>query len=480
MRRVFIAYLVIPNLVFNIMGYFIYSPRGLVNLDYLFLAFIAPLLNRPLNIALFIMWIGIDLLGIIAPVYHFSSADMLLSFQYAFSLNGENTYLVAALILCAVIMIAIICVVIASQNRRIFRLRAASPIILAGLLLFSADILSGANGIKLSTQIAPSVNLATSAIYKTSMQIYQNLSYSTDKAIFTKLKPQEFSTSPLFAQQFDSEKQQHFENENIVVVVVESLGISTSDAITDQFQSPFVVNNVKSRYIIENGTVPYTGNTVMGEMRELCGLKGDSIGSIIREPLPTCLPSHLRDKGYQTIAMHGFTRHFFHRYKWYPLVGFNMMYFAEDIVRLGSYEKCGSTYRGICDGDMVKYLREQLLQTAPQEKKFIYWLTLNSHLPVSSDSAEGSLFDCEVDSATSKFEDVCRLFKIQHKVFSAIAELSMDPDIPPTKFIIVGDHAPPFLSNEKRNLFVDRKVPFLVLSPLAEKRKYATQETHHD
>jgi hypothetical protein len=47
----------------------------------------------------------------------------------------------------------------------------------------------------------------------------------------------------------------------------------------------------------------------------------------------------------------------------------------------------------------------------------------------------------------------------------AIVKVALRPDLPDTEFLIVGDHAPPFMQRERRDLFSKKVVPFVHLTP---------------
>jgi phosphoglycerol transferase MdoB-like AlkP superfamily enzyme len=57
------------------------------------------------------------------------------------------------------------------------------------------------------------------------------------------------------------------------------------------------------------------------------------------------------------------------------------------------------------------------------------------------------------------------LEKIIHQVFIKICDVATNPKLAPTHFIIVGDHAPPFISVEKRQLFSRDRVPSIIMIP---------------
>ena len=116
---------------------------------------------------------------------------------------------------------------------------------------------------------------------------------------------------------------------------------------------------------------------------------------------------------------------------------------------------CGSLFVGICDIDAAKLLKYELLNGP--DKHFIYWLTLDSHLQFDGRS------QAKCDEGIP--EPLCNLATSLHNLTSSIADMAMDPHLPPTQFIIVGDHAPPIVNPKLRRRFSDSEVPFIELIP---------------
>jgi phosphoglycerol transferase MdoB-like AlkP superfamily enzyme len=216
---------------------------------------------------------------------------------------------------------------------------------------------------------------------------------------------------------------------------------------------------VKARYNLRFGSVPFFGGTVGGEMRELC----DTVLSPLDNSesfLHQCLPWKFRKLGYRTIGVHGYSKRMFDREHWYPRIGFQELIFKEELsTKLKTI--CGSTFPGICDTDIAAYIGD-LFAAHRSQRLFVHWMTLNSHLPVSDETAAGSQLSCGQFAATRNSREVCNMVRVQFETNQAIARLLLRPDIPPMTVFMVGDHAPPFLSLKLRALYSQERVPYLI------------------
>jgi phosphoglycerol transferase MdoB-like AlkP superfamily enzyme len=92
-------------------------------------------------------------------------------------------------------------------------------------------------------------------------------------------------------------------------------------------------------------------------------------------------------------------------------------------------------------------------------------LTLNSHLPVSADEDSAAILGCGTESAQVSDEAACNLMGLVIRAENAIAKVATRPDLPETEFVIVGDHAPPFIQRARREMFSQREVPYTILKP---------------
>jgi phosphoglycerol transferase MdoB-like AlkP superfamily enzyme len=137
------------------------------------------------------------------------------------------------------------------------------------------------------------------------------------------------------------------------------------------------------------------------------------------------------------------------------------MAFREDLLR-GGAEKCGGVFPGACDRDIPAMISERLKSSGG--KQFIYWLTLNSHIPVpASDKLRTK--DCErFDPVLARDHAmICRLFSMWNDTNEELGAILTDPDLPPTDVLIVGDHAPPFFDRSQRSQFDSERVPWVLL-----------------
>jgi len=251
---------------------------------------------------------------------------------------------------------------------------------------------------------------------------------------------------------------------NVVLVLVESWGIFTNQEARDSIVAPFFGKSISERYQILEGAVPFHGSTVAGESRELCGKDlGFKILNESAQLLISCLPRQLQALGFHTLAAHGNSGHFFRRTDWYGRLGFNEQWFRPDFQSQGLPE-CVGTILGTCDAAIAQWMGTKLKgeHTQPQ---FVYWVTLNSHLPVPIPSRAGGAPECTNMALLSADPSLCSWYHLVSTAQNSIAALAKVDTPRPTVFVVVGDHAPPFADSKLRSLFSSTEVPYLVLIP---------------
>ena len=248
---------------------------------------------------------------------------------------------------------------------------------------------------------------------------------------------------------------------HIMLIMVESLGDPVANAEMQRLMfRRFNAGAVGARFDVSRGTTTYYNSTTAGEVRELCGRWGDYYDLIDRVDA-SCLPAQLGKAGYETSAYHSFTGEFFERASWYPNIGFTNRYFANDLMQQG-VRPCGGVFPGACDRDVPKLLADRLKQA--RNPQFVYWLTLNSHLPVPP-GLNLDVDQCERVSPTlaRDFPMICRQFAIWDAIDTAIVDQITQGDFPPTDILIVGDHMPPYFDRHHRSQFAPDRVPWLML-----------------
>lgn len=261
---------------------------------------------------------------------------------------------------------------------------------------------------------------------------------------------------------------------NVMVIMVEAMGQPKDPQLRSRLDQIWMRPDLSSRFDISHGETTFFGSTTSGEVRELCLRWGNY--DEIAAPDPRCLPAILAKRGYRTTSFHAFHAEFFERDRWYPLIGFQRMVFGEDMMAKGA-SYCPNVFPGACDRDVPGMIGRELAQAGTPQ--FIYWLTLNSHLPI----VENRELDTENCRRLGRrldddFPMICRLFSIWENTADALVNVVNRPDFPPTHILIVGDHMPPFTHQKSRLQFDAEQVPWVLLryrQPQAEAAASAPQ-----
>jgi hypothetical protein len=250
---------------------------------------------------------------------------------------------------------------------------------------------------------------------------------------------------------------------NVVLVMVESLGYLRDQAARARIAEPLYDPAIAKDYVITSGHTVYFGSTTSGEMRELCNTR-TFYKEYVQKDADTCLPDLLAARGYSSIAVHGFAGGMFERESWYPTIGFEQELFRDDLVK-STHRVCGSAFLGACDADLAPVISSVSREAGKNGKpRFIYWLTLNTHIPVAPGQALTD-FHCEEQDGVFGRPRVCRMAELWHDVFNVVAKIARDPAVAPADILVVGDHAPPLWSKRGRAQFVPGQVAWYRLQP---------------
>jgi phosphoglycerol transferase MdoB-like AlkP superfamily enzyme len=259
----------------------------------------------------------------------------------------------------------------------------------------------------------------------------------------------------------------HGELPDIVVTMVESWGVAQDSSLQKAMVEPYLEPDLLAKYQVFQGSVPFYGATVAGEAREMCG---NEIGYyLIRAPasdLKNCLPDRLAPLGYHRIAVHGMSGLMFDRVIWYRTLGFQELWFQEELKKQGLPD-CASAFPGTCDADVAAWIGRRLEEDTSRPK-LIHWMTLNSHLPVPVPSYLPNAAPCTADIGLEPHSALCSWYQLVENVHRSVAQLATGPLGRPTIFVVVGDHAPPFADPSLRERFSQSDVPYVVLVPRSE------------
>ncbi len=424
-----------------------------INLDYLVLVLLYLVAGRFIaGVGFFLVYV-VELLKIFDKIYFFTQEDLAYAIRFAFQVQTGMLLggVAGALLFCA--LFTYLWWKILPRRDGVLRgLWAVAPSAILMVLLLSVDTLKGYNPITRSGGQRWGTHLVGETFYRTSMYIVASLRY--DRPPGTPVPSASDVLRPL-------KGDNRYAKLNIVQVLVESMGLQVNAGEGVREFALFHSPEILQRYRLTEGSVPFNGPTVPGQLRELCGLQlGVRVDASVAAQSERCLPRQLRSLGYDTEAIHGYTGSMFHRSIWYSDFGFQKSVFLEQMKNLPGMHLCEGAFEGICDADVAQLIHTQLLASRGGKRPlFVHWMTLNSHLPVEEEGAPA--YSCPPGYAV----DVCDQLGYIHLALESIAKMAADPTIPPTAFVIVGDHAPPYIEGEKRNLYDQANVPYLLLQP---------------
>ena len=264
---------------------------------------------------------------------------------------------------------------------------------------------------------------------------------------------------------------------NLVIVLVESWGLSTDLPLNEALVQPYLQPELRARYEVVQGTVPFHGATVEGESRELCGHSiGFHLSDASADELKDCLPTRLAALGYHNIALHGMNGILFSRSSWYRTIGFQEMWF-NDRFRQQGLPDCMGSFMGTCDAAVAGWISRRL-EVKNSDPYFVHWVTLNSHLPLLVPSPLQDGAACSPTLALTPQSPLCSWYQLVANVHQSVSQLAMGVLARPTVFVIVGDHAPPFVTPALHDRFSQTVVPYVLLLPRPEKGSLSHVTSH--
>jgi phosphoglycerol transferase MdoB-like AlkP superfamily enzyme len=156
----------------------------------------------------------------------------------------------------------------------------------------------------------------------------------------------------------------------------------------------------------------------------------------------------------------------FSRATWYPNLGFDQSWFEPELAREG-LPNCRGAFPGICDASIGNWIGRSLLSREQSKPKFIYWVTLNSHIPVPAHPDLPDDGVCAREPMLVNSAPLCSWFRLVRAVHQSVQQAALQETERPTIFIVVGDHAPPFSNPQRRDAFSSTEVPYVMLVPKA-------------
>lgn len=419
----------LPNLIFLFVMPFYIADRLLSPLFYIVAGLLSFVVPRWITFLLFLLAAAADLGLIIATAFHLPLGTALHSIRYMSSIDvtASGFYL---MVLGAVLGIAFLSAWLMVRQRA--HLRAASPVLAVFLALLMMLLDWHAN--------------------------FPFISSKPDDLPFESAVGKAGLTADRVAAR----------GNNLLIVLVEGMGAFADAGDRALITAPLRQAAARSGYRFEAGTSLYSGSTTGAESRELCGRWGDYIDYLPNRSY-SCLPRQLADRGYETIAYHGFVPSMFNRDVWYPHIGFTRLNFEKEIRRdheaIGR-SSCGSVFLGLCDDELGSIVRKEL-KTPSKKPKLVYWLTLNTHVPFVPKS-DGQL-GCSGTKPRIDSKTVCQLSEYWIDIMNQVAAIASDPSLPATDILVVGDHHTPLWERAAKNKFLLGQVDWYLLRHQADR-----------
>ena len=433
-------------------------PCGYINLEYLLIGGLCVFLPRSVAFVLLFLESLADFASAVSQTYMLSVKDMFESLSSLRSLPTSRTLEVVAVFA----LLTLICAAAAHvQPRAKDRLSVAGSFLILIAIFSSTAILTGQNPFKPLDVMythkrlarAPVLSLAKGGVFFHKVGL---AAHGTDGGGMNSA----FSHAMAFLNQPDAVK-----SPDVVLIVVESWGLPLDDHLAQALNAPYDDPAVAHKYDVSFGAVPFGGSTVPGEARELCHSRmGFELLVASPEALHGCLPALFHARNYDNLAVHGYFGSMFQRKTWYPKIGFDQIWFLKDLDKMGLPE-CDGAFPGTCDAAIAGWIGSSLLSVDTGKTRFIYWVTLNSHLPVP---VHPNLTDDGVCSTQPLLRDslpTCSWFRLVRNVHRSVQQLALSPSARPTVFVVVGDHAPPFADPKLRRNFSATDVPYVLLTP---------------
>ena len=208
---------------------------------------------------------------------------------------------------------------------------------------------------------------------------------------------------------------------------------------------------------LQVGSINAVGTTAAGELRELCGRIPTRLNfqRMTPEAIGECLPAKLAKRGYKTVALHAAFGAMYRRVNWYPVIGFDDLVFRENLPFEGT--QCYS-FPGYCDRHLLDVVRKKL----GHEKVFLYWLSLNSHIPYDRRDVENYREAvCHKAFGDAYSDQLCGYQNLHVQFFEGLAKLAEEESLKGVEVVVVGDHAPIFNDSASRVRFKQEQVPML-------------------
>lgn len=420
--------------------------RPLFNLDLLMAAALACVSTVAGGVALVLAWAA-DFIRAAAKNYHFMSAmDFVDAARFVDMLN-LRTFLSASMFGLVLGFAACVWMVLWLTRRTA---RLAWPLLAVAVLAAGFDVANGSFhifGLDKDSRIV-NLNFAGSPVWNV---------WRSERQSLLAAGPPVAMRNPASFRALQGWQAAH-SGQTSMLVLVESMGLPRDPALQAWLMQRLATVRLTARWDVQATNEEFVGSTTSGELRVLCGLQGHY--SRLDETMAAgCLPRQWSGRGVTSIGIHGFGLRMFDRAEWWPKVGLTPWSWPAGGGSVSM--NCNQAFPGVCDSEVLA----QAVKQAQAPGRFIYALTLDTHLPLDLRNATplpAPLRSACAASATP--EQACQLVnKLGDLLARLEATLAASQATP--FLVVVGDHMPPFGEMSNREAFIAHRVPMFVLTP---------------
>ena len=439
----FLFSLFLPNIAILCASWLSGAERSLVNIDYFIPLVLFSIGSRSFGILTFILFFSIDCFILTLQFFPFIKISDII-FLSGFILFGQTLYMI--IIYSALVILAIKILIL---NRIGHKFRISEVFYTYSIFLF-LTILSLFNfSLNTTLQINKYAQSYTIFLLKHHNDAFLNLTGENGKILV--VSHFNSATQPWHSLL----KEQKILPHRLLLVVNESWGFASDNKVQEAILAKLKAKSNSFAFFSE-GHFFFSGATVGGEIRELCALKARSLDLrlVKTTDFSNCLPIQLKNRGYETYALHAALSDMYARHLWYPRIGFDHLTFFNN----HPWPRQCHAFNGACDVDLTPVISQAF---SGKNDLFFYWLTLNSHADYDERDIFSNRIDClalEIDPTSES----CRIIKLHAQFFDALSELISSPNMKNVEVIVAGDHPPPFFElRQNINTFKQGQVSWI-------------------
>ena len=453
--------LIIPILIvnsFGLIGLFFYLPRSIVYYEYTIVLLALVFGKRSIYACIiFVLIFLLDLLNLFSSIYLFSISDFLMNFRFGVLYKITLSQVLSFIILLGYIFFVLFTLVKYKSKVQGNKSFFYKLLIFLYFTVIVFDFLNGSSKVIKREKIFSIVDKnISSPLLKEYFSFLHYYKKSDDK----KLMHQRADTSVTFnLLAKDTSKRQ-------LLVLMESWGCINDSVVREAFQDAVNAKLKLKSFKHTWGQTRFVGSTTSAEMRELLNLEGNYnffIGNKSDQSDWYSIFDIKKKEGYDTYGFHAYTGKMFAREIWWKNVGLSHIFFRDDVLSASAIDNekldRGTPFLSIKDEILFDFM---LKATEKSSRKFVYLLTVNSHLPFAGKFEQSvPVKKMGISSLPLSQEGKSQLSFILNQLLYFISKID---DTKWDDVLFVGDHIPPYLIANDRSFFSAKQVPYLYLS----------------